>query len=162
MFDQLIRQVVTWGWHKVASSPSTQAAVKQYALQAGATVAAMGMRKAADMAEDKIEELEERGSLSPKAAAVASGAVRVANVGSSVAVAAVCSASGSAIDEAVKCQESVRMVDAVRGAARNPAATSRTYLENTATGLSEGKLGAHLAVQGHAANAKYLMGDEDE
>ncbi|MGH4011654.1 MAG: hypothetical protein ACRDTH_26400, partial [Pseudonocardiaceae bacterium] len=115
------------------------------------------VRKAADMAEDKIEELEARGSLSPKAAAVTSGAVRVANVGASVAAAAVSSAAGSAI----KGDESVRLVDAVRGAARNPAATARTYLENTATGLGKAELGAQLAVQGHVANAKYLMRDEN-
>ena len=94
MFDQFVGQAATRGWQfvvRLATSPSAQAAAKRYALQAGAAVTAMGAKKAADLAEDKIEELADRGSLSPKAAAVASGVVRVTSFGISATVAAISS-----------------------------------------------------------------------
>jgi hypothetical protein len=126
MFDQFVGQVATRGWQlvvKAATSPGTQAAVKRYALQAGAAVTAIGAKKAADMAEGKIEELADRGNLSPKAAAVASGVVRAARFGITITAAAV----GTVLEA----NEPVRRDEAVRGAAGKPATTAQPplYLE---------------------------------
>jgi hypothetical protein len=137
MFGQL-RQVATRGLRvavRVAASPGPQASAKRYALQVGAAVTAMGVRKAADLAEEKIEELETRGSLSPKAAAVASGLVRATSAGVSVTAAVVSNTAGSVIGG----NELVRLVDAVRDAARNPA-TAQTDLKSIADDPQKGEL----------------------
>jgi hypothetical protein len=102
---------------RVATIPSPQAAAKRYALQVGAAVTAMGVRKAADLAEEKIEELADQGSLSPKTAAVASGLVRATSAGVSVTAAVVSNAAGSVIGG----NELVRLIDAIHDATRNPA-----------------------------------------
>jgi hypothetical protein len=129
MFDQIVGQMATRGWRlavRVATSPGTQAAAKRYALQVGVAVTAMGVRKAADIVEEKIEELEGRGSLSPKAAAVASGVVRVTSAGVSVTAAVVNNAAGAVIGG----DELVRLVDAVRDATRDTGATALPSLKN--------------------------------
>jgi hypothetical protein len=130
MFDRL-GKVATRGLQlavKVATSPSTQAAAKQYALQMGAAVTAVAVRKAADMVEGKIEELEDRGSLSPKTAAAAAGVVRATSTGVTVTAAVVGNAAGTVIGA----NELVRFVETVRDAIRNPATTPQPALENAA------------------------------
>jgi len=139
MFDWFVGRVATRGWQlavRVATSPGAQAAAKQYALQVGAAVTAIGVRKAAGMVEEKIEELKDRGSLSPKAAAAASGVVRTASAGVSVMAAVVGNAAGSVIGG----NELVRLVDAVRDAVRSPAATAQADPKNTADDQHQLKL----------------------
>lgn len=130
MFDRLGR-VATRGLQlavRVATSPSTQAAAKQYALQVGAAVTAVAVRKAADAVEGKIEDLEDRGTLSPKTAAVAAGVVRATSTGVTVTAAVVGNAAGTVIGA----NELVRFVETVRDVILNPVTTSPPDLENAA------------------------------
>jgi len=130
MLDRFGR-VATRGWQlavKVATSSNAQAAAKHYALQVGATVTVMGVKKAANMAEEKIRDLKDRGSLSSKAAAVASGVVRATSAGVSVTAAVVSNAAAGVIGG----NELVRLVDAVRDAVRNPAASAQDDLKKPA------------------------------
>ena len=161
MFDRFVGRVATRGWQlavRVATSASAQAAAKQYALQVGAAVAAMGAKKAADMAENKIEKLEDRGTLSSKAAAVASGVVRVTSAGVSVMAAVVSNAAVGVIGG----NELVRLIHAVRHAARNPATTAQADLKNTAADSHKPELeGKAATFDGASVRAALLPADPD-
>lgn len=133
MFDQFVGQVASRGWRlavRVAASPGPQAAAKRYALQVGAAVTAVVVRKAAGVAEEKIEELQERGSLSPTAAAVATGVVRATSAGVTVTAAVV----GNAAATVIGGDELVRLINAVREATRDSTATAQPDLKSTADG----------------------------
>lgn len=131
MFDQFVGQVATRGWKlalRVAAAPGAQATAKRYALQVGAAVTAVVVRKAADMAEEKIEELQDRGSLSPTAATVATGVVRATRTGVTVTAAVV----GNTAATVIGGDELVRLINAVREAARDSTATAPPDLKSTA------------------------------
>jgi len=141
----------------LAIRAATGPAAKRMTIQAGTMATAHGVRKVAEVAEDKIDELEARGSISSKTASVATGAVRVARVSGEIAVSAVGSAAGSAIPD----NGSAGMADAVRDTVKNPRATARTYVKNTAD-LEPGSWKWHRAMQGHTETARYLVdGKED-
>jgi hypothetical protein len=157
MFDQIAGQAAR-GWRlavRVATSPGTQATAKRYALQVGAAATAVVVRKAAGLVEEKIEELQDQGSLSPTAAAVVTGVVRATSTGVSVTAAVV----GNAAATVIGGDELVRLIEAVRDAARDAARDSdralpdlestaedaHADLKNTADDQHKGQLEGKLA-----------------
>jgi hypothetical protein len=143
---------------KVLSSPAGRALAKKAALMFGPMVVGAAAREASMAAQEKITEKERDGKISEGTAATMRTAVRVVEVGSTVAAGAVAGQASKLTTEA-----QVGMGDALRQAVREPGATARTSVEghNVATAKPGWQSARrNRSIQDLQGKARYLVSGE--